>query len=84
MASLQALREQLDPFALAEAIDQKLTRLYALAHHRSRPQAQPTPPALTAVERQAVQAVSESLGIPVFVGTEGGLSKGRVTSQMAR
>jgi hypothetical protein len=84
VASLQALREQLDPFALAEAIDQKLTRLYALAHHRSRPQAQPTPPALTAVERQAVQAVSESLGIPVFVGTEGGLSKGRVTSQMAR
>ncbi len=77
VAPLQALREQLDPFALAEAIDQQLTRLYALAHHRSRHQPQPTPPALTAVERQAVQAVSGSFGIPVFVGTEAGLRKGK-------
>ncbi len=84
VAHLRALRDQLDPFALAEAIDQKLTRLYALAHHRRRHQRPPKPPALTAVERQAVQAVSESFGIPVFVGTEGDLSKGRVTSQMAR
>jgi len=84
VAQLQALREQLDPFALAEAIDQQLTRLYGLARHRSRHQPQPTPPALTAVERQAVQAVSERFGIPVYVGTEGGLSKKRVTSQMAR
>jgi hypothetical protein len=83
-AHLKALRERLDPFALAEAIDQKLTRLYALARHRAKPQPKPTPPALTAVERQAVQAVSESFGIPVTVGTEGGLSKRRVTSQMAR
>jgi hypothetical protein len=82
IAQLQALRRQLDPLALAEAIDQMLTRLYALAHHRGRHQ--PQPPALTAVEQQAVQAVSESFGIPVFVGTEARLSKGRVTSQMAR
>ena len=84
VAQLQVLREQLDPFALAEAIDQKLTRLAALAHHRSRPQPPPRPPALTAVERQAVQALSEGFGIPVYVGPEGGLSRGRVTSQMAR
>jgi hypothetical protein len=84
VAHLKALRERLDPFALAEAIDQKLTRLYGLAHHRAKPQPKPTPPALTAVERQAVQAVSESFGIPVTVGTEGGLSKRRVTSQMTR
>jgi hypothetical protein len=77
VAQLQALREQLDPFALAEAIDQKLTRLYALAHHRAKPQPTPTPPALTAVERQAVQTLSESLGIPISVGTEGGLRKGK-------
>ena len=77
VAPLQALREQLDPFALAEAIDQQLTRLYALAHHRTRHQPQPTPPALTAVERQAVQAVSEGFGIPVYVSTQGGLSKGK-------
>lgn len=88
VAQLQTLRDQLDPFALAEAIDQKLTRLYALAHHRTRPRPQPTPPALSPVERQSIQALSEAFGIRVYVGTEGGLSKGegrgRVTSQMAR
>ena len=77
VAQLQALRKQLDPFALAEAIDQKLTRLYALAHHRTRHQPQPKPPALTAVERQAVQTLSATFGIPISVGTEGGLSKGK-------
>lgn len=88
VAQLQTLRDQLDPFALAEAIDQKLTRLYALAHHRTRPRPQPTPPALSPVERQSIQALSEAFGIRVYVGTEGGLStgegRGRVTSQMAR
>jgi hypothetical protein len=83
VGQLEALRKQLDPFALAEAIDQKLTQLYALAHHRRGHPRPPKPAALTAVERQAVQAVSESFGIPISVGTEGGLSKGktrRVTS----
>ena len=84
VAHLQALQQQLDPFALAEAIDQKLTGLYALAHHRARPQPKPMPPALTPVERQAAEAISKGFGIPVFVGTEGGPSKSRVTSQMAR
>ena len=84
VAQLQVLREQLDPFALAEAIDQQLTRLYALARHRAKPEPKPTPPPLTAVERQAIQALSERVGIPVYVGTAGGLSKKRVTSQMAR
>ena len=65
---LTALREQLDPFLLSQAIDQKLERLYALAHHRPRPQPNASPPALTAVERQAVQALSERLGIPISIG----------------
>jgi hypothetical protein len=60
VAQLRALRDRLDPFALAQAIDEKLTRLYALAHHRARPQSGPDP--LTAVEHQAVQALSESFG----------------------
>ncbi len=84
VAQLQALREQVDPFVLAEAIDEKLTRLQALAQHRAKPQPPPTPPALTAVERQAMDALSARFGIPVSVGTEGGLSKRGVTSQMAR
>jgi hypothetical protein len=37
VAQLAALQTQLDPFALAEAIDQQLSRLYALAHHRAVP-----------------------------------------------
>jgi len=83
-AHLKALRDRLDPFALAEVIDQKLTCLYALACHRRMPEPKPAPPALTAAERQTIQALSESFGIPVSVGTERNLSKRRVTSQMAR
>jgi hypothetical protein len=77
VAHLRVLREQFDPFALAEAVDQKLTHLYALARHRAKPQPKPPPPALTAVERQAVRVLSESFGIPVSVGTAGGLPKGK-------
>ncbi|MBI3002937.1 MAG: DDE-type integrase/transposase/recombinase [candidate division NC10 bacterium] len=69
VAHLQALRERLDPFALAQAIDQKLERLYALAHPRPRPQPQARPPALSAVERKSLQAVSEIFGIPCVVGS---------------
>ena len=35
VATLQAFRDQLDPFVLAETIEAKLARLYALAHHRT-------------------------------------------------
>ncbi len=69
-AHLKALRERLDPFALAQAIDQQLTQLYALAHQRSRvPTSPPTGADLTPVEKQAIQVLSESFGIPVHVGT---------------
>jgi hypothetical protein len=37
VAQLAVLRVQLDPFALAEAIEQKLGHLYTLAHHRAVP-----------------------------------------------
>ncbi len=84
VAHLKGLRDRLDPFALAQAIDRKLTHLYGLAHHRAKPQPKPRPPALTVVEQQAVQTVSEIFGIPVYVGTQGGLRKGKVTSSMAR
>ncbi len=70
VAHLKALRERLDPFALAQAIDQQLTQLYALAHQRSRvPTSPPTGADLTPVEKQAIQVLSESFGIPVHVGT---------------
>jgi hypothetical protein len=69
VAPLVALRDRLDPFALAHTIDQKLEGLYALAAH---PRPTPHPPAtrvdLTPVEQQAIQALSQSFGIPVYVG----------------
>jgi hypothetical protein len=37
VAALLALRQRLDPFALAQTIDQKIERLYALANHRQSP-----------------------------------------------
>ena len=69
VAHLKALRERLDPFALAQAIDQQLTQLYALAHHHPRPKPQANGEDLTLVEKQAVQALSESFGIPISLGT---------------
>jgi hypothetical protein len=69
-AQLQALRERLDPFALSQAIDQKLEQLYALAPHRRPPPATAPREDLTLVERRAVRALSERLGIPVYIGTQ--------------
>jgi len=70
VAELQALRQRLDPFQLAQSIDHKLERLYALAHHRATPapkppmsQTEPTP-----VEHQAIEALTRRFGIPVYVG----------------
>ena len=37
VAALAAIHERLDPFVLAERIDQQLSRLYALANHRRSP-----------------------------------------------
>jgi len=37
VAALLALRQRLDPFALAQTIDRKIERLYALANHRQSP-----------------------------------------------
>ena len=37
VATLLALRQRLDPFVLAQTIDEKIERLYALANHRQSP-----------------------------------------------
>lgn len=57
VAHLTTLRARLDPFALAQAIDQKLERLYALAHRRAKAQPSAGPGALTPVERHTIQAL---------------------------
>lgn len=44
VAALLALRHRLDPFVLAQTIDQKIERLYALANHRQSPGPASCPP----------------------------------------
>ncbi len=81
VARLRALRDRLDPFQLAPTIDQKLERLSALAH--SRPAPKPTPPSrdLTPlVERRAIRTLSQSFGVPVYLGTRAARPQEKVTS----
>jgi len=61
---LKNLRETIDPFALAQRIEQKLERIYLMANRRISPTPPPQPSAqpLTRAERQAVQEISEFLG----------------------
>ena len=61
---LKNLRKTIDPFALAQRIDQKLERIYLMANRRISPNPPPQPSAqpLTRAERQAVQEISEFLG----------------------
>jgi hypothetical protein len=91
VAQLEALRTQLDPFALAEAIDQQLSRLYALAHHRAAPLS-PAPRTPTerppASHRQHERPASSAS--PQTAASRSGVARvrvpqpGRVTSPMAR
>ena len=61
---LKNLRDRIDPFALAKAIEQKLERIYLMANRRTSPNPPPQPPSqpLTHAERQALQEISEFLG----------------------
>ena len=60
---LKDLRETIDPFALAQRIEQKLERIYLVANRRIslNPPPQPSPQPLTRAERQALQEISEFL-----------------------
>src|SRR5512139_1719561 len=90
VAQLRQLQAQLDPFALAEAIDRQLSRVYALAHHgaSARPTAQaPRPPVRPAAHRHASQRSAQNpgvLGSRTRVSPASSPRPGRVTSQMAR
>jgi len=90
VAHLRHLQAQLDPFALAEAIDAQLARLYTLAHHRAvlRSPACALPPEDGAAPHRsrgpraspaARTSGSRSASVPPSVSRQG-----RVTSQMAR
>ena len=88
VAQLAALRTRLDPFTLAEAIDQQLSRLSALAHHRAVPRV----PALTARSPVAHRhrETPPSSGVLRTTGSRSGAvplpasRENRATSLMAR
>jgi len=90
VAQLAALRAQLDPFALAEAIDQQLSRLYALAHHRAVPRPRalaPQPGGAPASHRQTSQRAARHpplSGARSRLGPASSPRQDRVTSPVAR
>jgi len=75
VAQLTALRDRLDPFALAQAIDRQLERLYGLAHLPRQPA-----PEAPAVPCRAASARSGTS--PVALLRSAPKAKGRVTSSM--
>lgn len=77
VAHLKALRERLDPFLLARTIEQQLTQLYALAHHRLQSKRTATREHLASSEQQAVRALPQRVGAPLSTGTRRGQSHGR-------
>lgn len=75
-----ALRDRLDPFQLAQAIEQKLERLYALATHpRPAPKPNVNGADLPPVEQQAIRTLPQSFGIPVYVGRQARRPQEKVT-----
>jgi len=68
---LKQLREQVDPFDLAQVIERKLERIWELANHRQSPKARVPKRKgeddLTQGEREALHALSDILGVPVLL-----------------
>ncbi len=91
VARLAALQAQLDPFALAAAIDQQLGQLHALAHHRALPaqprRGKPTeqlPASHRHGSRRPSNVSLRSSGTRSASAPVSASQHARVTSQMAR
>ena len=74
---LKALRQGLDPFCLSERVNNKLERIWELAHYRYQPteqdkRAKAEPGQLSPEERQALEAISQAFGITVYARTHPG------------
>ena len=69
--ALKRRRENSDPFALAQSIEQQLEQIWELANPRQSPKVRAAKANrqedLTPGEREAVRALSEILGVPVLV-----------------
>ena len=74
---LKALRQGLDPFCLSEGLNKKLQREWDLARYPCQPPqeqktAKPQPSGLSPEEREALEAISQALGITVYARTQRG------------
>lgn len=76
VAQLKKLLDSLDPFELSKTIDQKLERIYQLAHHRRSPLTASTARTNThadssqpvsRIERETAKTLSKIFGIPIDV-----------------
>ena len=77
LAELKTLRERLNPFSLSETINQKLDRIWNLAHYRFKPsdikkKARTKVDELSSVEKETLEALSQVFGIKVYVRTRKG------------
>lgn len=73
LEALKKLRARLDPFKLSEVIEQKLDRIFKLANQRHSPpltSADIQTDDLSAVEKQTLEAISKSFGIPIYIGKQ--------------
>jgi len=86
VAHLTALRERLDPFALAQTIERKLEGIYALATHRSRPATSDAPSQAVAPSTPVAPKRGRALPPLLFGNTARRQPPRRplVTSEMAR
>jgi hypothetical protein len=74
---LKALRQGLDPFGLSERVNNKLERIWELAHYRYQPpehdkRAKAEPGQLSPEEKEALEAISQAFGITVYARTHPG------------
>jgi len=69
VAELKKLRERLDPFELAHSIERQLEHIWGLSNHRQSPKVRSPQRQddLTQGEREALHAVSDILGVPVYL-----------------
>ena len=71
LEELKKRRARLDPFKLSETIEQKLDRIFELAHSRYSPRSGPPgieKDDLTPIEKETFRALSNTFGISVYIG----------------
>ncbi|MCK4494782.1 MAG: hypothetical protein KAU91_00410, partial [Candidatus Aminicenantes bacterium] len=71
---LIAIREKLDPFELAETVDQKLQQIWEKAHYRYKPpkikiEARKEQQELSIEEKETLEDIASIFGITVYVRT---------------